>query len=220
MRIMKSIKAIAFDCDGVLFNTHKANTAFYNQILIHMGKERLTPVQFSYVHMHTVDDSLMFLFPDDMDRTNAHLFRKRMDYLPFIKDMEIEPNLKPVLSRIRKHYKTAIATNRSDTMGAVIREHRLDGLFDLIVSARDVPNPKPHPDPLIKVLHHFSIKPEEAIYVGDSEVDEQAAERAGVTLVAYRNPSLSTPYHIETLLELETLLEEQLSPKDSISSIR
>jgi HAD superfamily hydrolase (TIGR01509 family) len=217
---MKPVKVIAFDCDGVLFDTHKANTEFYNHILTHMGKECLTPVQFSYVHMHTVDESLIFLFPDETERAKAHAFRKYMDYMPFVRDMEMEPFLKPVLSRIRIRYKTAIATNRSDTMGAVIQEHKLEGLFDLIVSARDVPKPKPHPDPLLKILQHFSIRPEEAVYIGDSEVDELAARGAGVTLIAYRNLSLKTRYHINTLLELETLLEEALSPMSSVSSFR
>ncbi|MFH1103097.1 MAG: HAD family hydrolase [Pseudomonadota bacterium] len=203
---MKHIHVIAFDCDGVLFDTHKANTDFYNQILNHIGKPNLTADQFSYVHMHTVDESLALLFPDEKDRSDAHAFRKTMDYFPFIRKMEIEPYLKPLLKRIRPRYKTAIATNRSDTMDAVIREHGLNGYFDIVVSARDVPKPKPHPDPLLKILHHFQVGPDQALYVGDSEVDEQAARGAGVTLIAYRNTSLSTRYHISSLRELEPML--------------
>ena len=29
---MKNIKVVAFDCDGVMFDTMKANMAYYNQI--------------------------------------------------------------------------------------------------------------------------------------------------------------------------------------------
>ena len=35
---MKNIKVVAFDCDGVMFDTTKANIAYYNQILDHFDR--------------------------------------------------------------------------------------------------------------------------------------------------------------------------------------
>jgi HAD superfamily hydrolase (TIGR01509 family) len=134
-------------------------------------------------------------------------YRSQMSYRPFIKDMEIEPYLKPLLQKLRPRYKTAIATNRTDTIGWVLAEHGLKGLFDYVVSALDVKFPKPNPEPLIKVLRHFKITPQQAIYVGDSELDEKASIGAGVTLVAFNNPVLSADYHIKNLKELEKILK-------------
>jgi HAD superfamily hydrolase (TIGR01509 family) len=204
---MNDIKVVAFDCDGVLFNTEKANKAYYNQILKHFGKPPMTPEQFAYAHMHTADESLAYLFDDAESLAAAQSYRKGMQYLEFIKYMIIEPYLKPLLDRLRPKYKTAIATNRSDTMDSVLSEHQLEGYFDLVVSVLEVAHPKPHPDPLLKILEYFKIKPHQAIYVGDSSVDEQAAKSAGIPLIAYQNRSLSADFHIESLKEIEAILE-------------
>jgi beta-phosphoglucomutase-like phosphatase (HAD superfamily) len=55
---MKDIKVVIFDCDGVMFDTVKANTAYYNSVLRHFGKPDMTPEQFAYSHMHTADDAM------------------------------------------------------------------------------------------------------------------------------------------------------------------
>lgn len=203
---MQNIKVVAFDCDGVMFDTTQANKAYYNQILGHFGLPSMTPEQFAFSHMHTVDQSIATLFKDDKRIREAHAYRKKMSYLPFLEYMEIEPYLKPLLENLRPKYKTAVATNRTDTMDRVITAHSLEGYFDLVVSASDVERPKPHPDPLIKILQHFKIEPEQSVYIGDSELDEMAATAAGMIFVAYKNESLSTALHINSLKEMEDIL--------------
>jgi HAD superfamily hydrolase (TIGR01509 family) len=203
---MKDIKVVAFDCDGVMFDSVQANMDYYNSILDHFGKPLMTPEQFVHAHMHTANEVLANLFPDPEDLKAAIEFRKKMSYWPFIKYMKIEPGLKSLLKKLRPKYKTAVATNRSDTMRGVLLEHGLEGCFDIVVSALDVKNPKPHPDLLIKIVEYFGIKPSEAIYVGDSVLDEMAAKAAGVPLVAYNNKDLSADYHIINLKELEAML--------------
>ena len=204
---MKNIKVVAFDCDGVMFDTMKANMAYYNQILDHFGRPAMSTEQFAFSHMHTADQSIANLFNDMESFEAAQAYRKNMSYLPFLKYMVIEPYLKPLLEKIRPRYKTAVATNRSDTMDSVLSEHGLEGHFDLIVSAADVDRPKPHPDPLIKILEHFGIEPYHSIYVGDSKLDEIAAKAAGMPFVAYKNRSLSADFYIQSLKEVEGIIE-------------
>lgn len=203
---MGDIKVVAFDCDGVMFDSVQANMDYYNSILRHFGKPEMTPEQFAHAHMHTADNVLANLFNDRKSLEAAHLFRRKMSYRPFIKDMKIEPGLKSLLGKIRPAYKTAIATNRSDTMQGIMSEHGLEECFDYVVCALDVKNPKPHPESLIKIVEHFSIKPSQAIYVGDSVVDEIAAKAAGIPLVSYNNKELSADYYISSLKELEKVL--------------
>jgi len=205
---MKVIKVIAFDCDGVMFDTIKANKAYYNHILNHFGLPDMTSEQFTYAHMHTAERVLAYLFDGQAKFKAALDYRRLMSYRPFIKDMKIEPYLKPLLKKLRPQYKTAIATNRTDTMGWVLSEHGLEGSFDYVVSALDVDFPKPNPQPLIRILEHFKIAPQEAVYVGDTELDEMAAKGAGVPLVAYNNSSLEATYYINSLKELENILKD------------
>ena len=204
---MKHIRVVAFDCDGVMFDTEIVNKAYYNQILKHLNKSALKPEQFAFVHMHTADEAISHLFPDKAEADEANAYRKQMPYLPFLEKMEIEPYLKPLLHRLRPKYPTAIATNRTNTIQTVLEAHGLVDLFDLVVSAWDVDHPKPHPDPLNKILRHFDIEPDELLYVGDSELDQIAAEAAGAILVAYKNPSLRSDFHITSLKEMEQILK-------------
>jgi HAD superfamily hydrolase (TIGR01509 family) len=200
-------KAVIFDCDGVMFDTINVNRSFYNRILAHFDKPPMTPQQLAFSHQHTVYESLANLFDDEKMLEAAHDYRKTMDYNDLIKEMIIEPHLKPLLKTLRPEYKTAVATNRTDTMGRVLSEFDLEKDFDMVVSALDVAHPKPAPDPLIKILEYFSITPDEALYVGDSEVDEKAAAAAKVPLAAYRNPALEAAFHISGLNEIENILK-------------
>jgi len=203
---MENIKVVAFDCDGVLFDTQKANMAYYNQVLNHFDMPAMTKEQFAFTQMHTVDQSLAYLFEDKTTLEAAQTFRKKISYIPFLKFMEIEPYLKPLLEKLRPAFKTAIATNRTDTMDRVLVEHDLTKLFDLVVTASDVKRPKPDPEVLVKIIEYFNLKSQQMIYVGDSILDESAAKSAGVVMVAYKNRSLLADFHIESLKELEDIL--------------
>ncbi len=203
---MKDIKAIIFDCDGVMFDSTQANTEYYNHILTHFRRPAMTAEQFAYVHMHTVDGALAYLFEDMDQRRAAHSYRKKMGYLSFIKDMVAMPYLRPFLERLRPRYRLAIATNRSDTMQQVLREHDLEEYFDLVVTAMDVASPKPDPEQLMRVFSHFGIGPSEALYIGDSAVDELAAKSSGVSFVAYNNAKLDADIHIAGFKDLDRIL--------------
>jgi phosphoglycolate phosphatase len=202
-----NIKVIAFDCDGVMFDTREANSVYYNHLLSRFGGAPLSPEQFTYVHMHTVDRSLAFLFRDPVTLKAVQGYREGMRYEPFLRYLKIEPYLKPLLRSLRPRYKTAIATNRSDTMRPLLDAHDLGPYFDLVVRSVDVTRPKPDPEALLKIVDHFGIAPDQALYVGDSGVDEEAAAAAKIPLVAYRNPELKAAFHIDRLEELEDLLE-------------
>ncbi|MDD4464206.1 MAG: HAD-IA family hydrolase [Desulfobacterales bacterium] len=205
---MTTIKVVVFDCDGVMFDTHDANMAYYNDILSHFGRPSMTCEQFSYSYMHTAEKSLAYLIGDPKVRENALRYCKAMDYAPFIKQMRMNPELKPLLRRLRSRYKIAVATNRTETMARVMVEHNLEAYFDFVVCALDVRRPKPYPDPLEKILDHFKVSPEEALFIGDSKVDEKAASACGVSLAAFNNPSLNAEFHISSLLQIEEILND------------
>ena len=204
---LKHIELVAFDCDGVLFDTAQANRFYYSHILQHFGRPALTEEQFRFVHMHTLNESLAYLLPDKNTLEAAHDFRKTMDYRKYLSCLTVEPQLVALLEKLRPRIKTAIATNRTDTMEQLLAEFDLDGYFDLVVTSSDVKKPKPHPEALLKILEYFGLASHQVIYIGDSQVDELAARAAKMPLVAYRNRELATEYHIDSLGELEELLD-------------
>lgn len=206
---MKSskIQLVMFDCDGVMFDTAQVNRVYYNRVLDRFNLPRMTDEQFAYVHMHTVDESMIFLFSDREMLDAAQAYRKELGYTDLFQYMVPEPHLKPLLEKLRPVLKAAVVTNRSDTMHPLLKEFDLSDSFDMVVTSLDVKHPKPHPEGLVKVLRAFDIPPHEAVYIGDSKVDELAARAASVPLAAYDNPSLSADYHLSSLKDMAAILD-------------
>ena len=210
---ISSVKAIIFDCDGVMFDSKDANDAYYNHILMHFGKPAMSKKESAYVHMNTARASLAYLFRKDDRAEEAEAYRQQLSYLPFISDMKMEPYLVEFLAFLKPLYKTAVATNRSDTMDRVLEEHGLTDRFDRVVTSLDVTRPKPDPECLFDILAHFELQPDEAFYIGDSEIDEKTAKAAQVRFVAYKNPALVADIHISSFAQMQALLEQKHRPK-------
>jgi HAD superfamily hydrolase (TIGR01509 family) len=195
------LKVIAFDCDGVMFDTRRANREYYDQLLAYFGRPPMSDAQMEFVQINTVEKSVACLF-DPSELAAVNRYRKEMGYLRFIKYMAIEPDLKALLAGLREKYRTAVATNRTDTMDRVLEAFGLTDQFDLVVTALDVPNPKPAPDCLVKVADAFQAAPAEVMYIGDSILDQQAARAAGTQFVAFGNRNLEADLHIGSFKEL------------------
>jgi pyrophosphatase PpaX len=60
----------------------------------------------------------------------------------------------------------------------------LSSAFDTIVCGSDLPERKPHPEPLRRALRALDVAAADAAYVGDSPEDVQMAQAAGVLSVA------------------------------------
>ena len=93
-------KVVAFDCDGVMFDTAEANRAYYNTLLERIGLPAMTDEQFAYAQAHTVDQTIAFLCVRDDLIKQAYECRKTMSYLPFVKEMTMEPHLIPILKKL------------------------------------------------------------------------------------------------------------------------
>jgi HAD superfamily hydrolase (TIGR01549 family) len=203
---MKKDFAVIFDCDGVMFDSRQANINFYNHLLKRFGLPAMSEEQVPFIHMHTADESVRYLFRKTPHLEKAQAYRMKMDYTPFIKDMAIESGLKDLLGWLKPRFGLGVATNRSNTIGEVIRHNGLDKFFDIIVSSLDVEKPKPHPESLLKILDFFEIGPDQALYVGDSFVDYETADAAGIPLISYKNRGLEAAYHINSLEEIKEIV--------------
>lgn len=196
------LKVVIFDCDGVMFDSRQANIHFYNHLLSRFDLPPMGPEEINFVHMATGRDALRHIFRKTPHFEAADAIRLQMDYTPFIKDMIPAPGLKDLLWALQPHFLLAVATNRSNTINEVLTQNGLTGFFDMVVSSLDVRHPKPHPESLFKILSFFELTPAEAIYIGDSTVDYETAEAAGVCFVAYGNEQLEAPYKVNRMSEV------------------
>ena len=206
--VQDATQVVIFDCDGVLFDSKDANIAFYNEILAQFHLHPMTREEVEYVHVSTAEGALRYLLARrDLNVLEEILAnRPHVDYTPFIRLMHMEPHLKELLESLPPQIKRAVSTNRATTITDVLRIHGLEGEFDLVISSLDVKNPKPHPESVLKILHRFSLSPTEALFVGDSVVDQEAAQGARVPFVSYKNSALQADYYIDDLLMIKDII--------------
>lgn len=201
------LELIVFDCDGVMFSSREANRVYYNHLLAHFGCPPMDEDEVDYVHCHNVNASVRYIFRNalnvDLDVVNR--YRASLDYTPYLKYMQMEPDLVRFLDLIRPAIHTAISTNRTNTMELILDMFGLRSWFEMVVTAQNAPRPKPAPDGLRMILDHFALQPEQALYIGDSLVDQEHCASVGVELIAFRNPQLAARYHVGSFMEIATL---------------
>ncbi len=182
-------KAVIYDCDGVIFDSLEANFAFYAKVLDRFGKpplDRNDLEVMNLLHTYSSRDVLARLFAGDANYQAALGFAGSIDYRELLPYMRMEEGFRETLEVLRGDMMLAICTNRSTSMEMVLEHFGLADYFGCVMTASRVTNPKPHPEPLLKILDHFAILPGEALFVGDSELDRLASAAAGVPFVAYR----------------------------------
>ena len=189
-RVATTFKAVIYDCDGVMFDSFEANLAFYNRI---MAMCRLPPLdraneeQMRVLHTYANRDVLAHFFPEPGDFETAVACAGAIDYRDLVPHMRMEEGFLHTLDVLKPRVELAVCTNRSTSMDMVLESFGLSGYFGCVMTASKVSRPKPHPEPLLRVLEHYRIAPGEALFVGDSDVDRQAAAAAGVPFVAYKS---------------------------------
>jgi phosphoglycolate phosphatase len=202
------VHCVIYDCDGVLFDSFEANTKLYNDFCVKMGREPLRPEEMEYVHTHTVYEAIHFIFGKDEEMEKGALeLLKQIDLREYIVYLKMEPNLLQTLDRLKeKGIIRAISTNRTTSMKHIMERFGLWPFFDMVVTALDVKNPKPHPESIEKIIQAFNLNREEAIFIGDSEVDQQTAKSSGIKFIAYKNRGIANDAFIQDHLDLFNLL--------------
>ena len=74
----------------------------------------------------------------------------------------------------------AVISNKQDSAVRLLAEQHFPGLLEIAVGESARVRRKPNPDAVLEALRHMGVSPEDAIYVGDTEVDVQTAENAGL----------------------------------------
>jgi len=200
-------QVIIYDCDGVLIDSRESNRAFYNHILGRFGLPPMIEEQLEVVHVSTAQGAIDYLFQGQPALEEAQAYQRTINNDPFLALLNLTPHIREVLAQLRTRYHTAIATNRGKSLPLVLKTLGIADYFDLTISAYDVSRPKPHPECLLKILTHFRLAPEAALYIGDAALDQEVAATAGVPFAAYKNPGLKARYHLHDHLDLLPILK-------------
>lgn len=209
---MLNPKGIIFDCDGVLFESKHANLAYYNEVLNAFDVAPVTIEQPERAHIcHTAATPQVFAALLGPERAALAIqMVAQLDYKKFIPFMSPEPQMQEVIALLAERYPLAVATNRGTSMPEILAHFDLASYFQVVITSRDVPRPKPFPDMLHLAASRLGLPENELLFVGDSELDAAAATAAGMPFVAYRSIQGDAPA-IASHRELFTLLAQNQS---------
>lgn len=180
-KLPASLQAILFDLDGTLLDSAELHYEIYVQLFAEYGIT-FTRQQYSdaYSPNWTITYQILGLPEQLVPEANHRWLELASGRVPAL--FEGVPAL---LEHLSQSYKVGLVT--SGTRSRVLRDlevNGIEGCFDVIVTGSNVSIPKPAPEGILSALQQLGVQPQDALYVGDTVVDYQAASTAGVHFAA------------------------------------
>jgi phosphoglycolate phosphatase len=95
------------------------------------------------------------------------------------------PNASEAIEEASKYARLGIVTTKTARYSRELMEHfGLMHYFEVLIGHEDVDNHKPHPEPIHKALEGMDYALEEVWMIGDTRLDLEASQRAGIDAVA------------------------------------
>jgi HAD superfamily hydrolase (TIGR01549 family) len=176
---MKKYKAILYDIDGTLMDTFEMNMIPLMQIIQEeLGQawtlEQVRPF-YAQPGLKTITDlgirDVETVYARWVEYVNAY----EKSAVPF-------PGMEAVLKAFRDAgiRQAVVSSKMREQYRIDVCRYGLDAYMETAVLAEDTSKHKPNPEPLLTCLARLGITAEEALYVGDTLADYQAAKNAGM----------------------------------------
>jgi putative hydrolase of the HAD superfamily len=112
----------------------------------------------------------------------------------WMKHTYLDPDCHSVLEALQQHKTLGLITNfdHPPYMHALLRQLDLVKFFEAIIVSGDVGTRKPEAGIFHLALHRTGLKPEEGVYVGDTEEDVVGARAAGIAPILIQRDQLKT----------------------------
>ncbi|WP_294223018.1 phosphoglycolate phosphatase [uncultured Shimia sp.] len=191
------MQTVIFDLDGTLVDSAPDIRASVNIMLAEEGFEELDlPTVISFVGngLPTLVRRVMAHF--DIEDTQFSRLNARVLAIYNASTYEhtvLYNGLRDVLESLQaKGVRMGVCTNKPEEPARhVLKALNLTQYFDIVVGGDTYEKRKPDPMPLLKAIGKTALA--DVIYVGDSEVDAETAQRAGVTFALFTEGYRKTP---------------------------
>jgi len=77
-----------------------------------------------------------------------------------------------------------VISNKADYAVQPLLRNHFNGVFEYGVGLKEGIRKKPHPDSCNEIINKFNIKKNDAVYIGDTEVDIETAKNAGIDCIS------------------------------------
>ena len=184
-------KAILFDIDGTLVDSNDAHAKAWIKAFAEHG----IAVEFDQVRRRIGmgGDKLM---PDvsglEEDSAQGKAISKRRKEIftsEFMPQLTALRDAGRLVAAVKDRGYTAVAASsaKKEELKHLLKIAGADALLDGATSSDDAEESKPDPDILEAALLKAKARPDEAIMIGDTPYDLEAAKRAGIPSIAFRS---------------------------------
>ena len=208
-KLSKQFETFVFDLDGTLLDTltdlaNSCNRALRSfgmpertveevRQFLGNGVRRLMGNAVPQGEANPIFENVLKAFRDDYI---AHQFDTTRPY----------PGIVKMLGELRHQgIRVAVVSNKFNDATCALCLHFFDGLVDVAIGERYGIRKKPAPDTVYEALRQLGAKRETAVYVGDSDVDIQTAQNAGIPCISvmwgFRNRDFLIAHGATTLAE-------------------
>lgn len=187
---MKQFKGILLDVDGTLIDSNEAHAQAWFQAIREGGHEvsyekvrRAIGMGSDKLLSNTIGVEKESEEGQKLSKSWEEIFTEK--YLPHIKAF---PGTKELVQHMKDSgYRLIVASSaKKDQLGTLLKIAGVDKIIEEKTSADDAKESKPAPDIVEIALGKMGGSPEEAVMVGDTPYDVEAASKAGVKTIAFR----------------------------------
>ena len=190
------IKAVFFDFDGVIVDSeklHADNTLdYFKEANIPLSKNIVygdigtNPKMNYWLHVYNDNKDIILYTYDEFIKGFA-ISRKKLKSFNY--GTIIFPEVKEALITLKeKGFFLALASSSAmEYLQKNIKACGLEGIFDFIISGRDLIESKPSPQIYNKCKEHFGLSDEECVVVEDSTIGIQAAKNANLYTIGIKD---------------------------------
>ena len=184
------IKAIVFDLDGTLADTMPSMLKALNLMLDGYGIARIDAAKMLTFINGTVEDFVTSVLPAGIVENQGNKSKAIECYEEFYSETYCETKkcydgMQEVLEELSGNHILAILSNKQqnyvDKLG---RQLFREGLFSQMLGAQIGVPGKPDPTGMRNLLAKIGVRNDEAVYIGDSDVDIITAQNAGVRSIS------------------------------------
>jgi phosphoglycolate phosphatase len=189
---------IVFDLDGTLIDSAPDIQAVASLILGRLGKDDLSLTETrSFIGQGAavfVSKMMAARQVEETPQQHVQLLEAFVEQYEFAVDRATYyPGVVATLNALKSAgHSLGLCTNKPELPArAVMRHMGMESFFDAFIAGGMIDSRKPEPAMLLQVISDLGGAP--ALYVGDSEVDAETAQRADIPFALYTNGYRKTP---------------------------
>lgn len=187
-------EAILFDLDGVVVDTNRSVTAFWQQVAASYGSELTSAELNQWVYGRRASETLDALFAHLSGPQRAAVSQALQAAEQQATYQEIAGVVKLLRALHASQVPTALVTSAQRwKVEEVLGQLGISELFTVRVSAEDIQRGKPDPEGYLRATHLLTCPASSCIVFEDAPGGVQAAGAAGALCIGVRPPEIASP---------------------------